>query len=192
MFEDFPDASVVSARVYHVDEVVEEDTKSAEWVSDFPGGACAYLRETFLRTSGYVPLPVAYGMEEVDFALRLHGQGGRVLQTSWLRVFHDTDRARHADPRVTAASISNLALLTYLRYPARLWLLGLGQCVTRIQWLVRNGRLRGIFSGIASIPSQVLKYRGFRSRLRASTVLSYLDLRRHPVAADSRLANGRA
>ena len=82
-----------------------------------------------------MPLRDAYNMEEVDFALRLHARGGKVLGTQWLRVFHDTDRARHADPAVTAASIANLALLAFLRYPVHLWTIGAAQCANRIQWL---------------------------------------------------------
>lgn len=183
VFRRFPDAAVVTGRVYHVDEEIGEDGASAEWVSDFSGCACAYRRDAFLETGGYVPLPVAYGMEEVDFALRLHSGGGRVLQTSWLRVFHDTDRARHADPRVTAASIANLALLTYLRYPVSLWPVGLLQCLNRIAWLLRAGRWRGIAAGMASTPSTLWRYRSYSGRLSATTVRSYLRLRRAPKTA---------
>jgi GT2 family glycosyltransferase len=178
LFGRFPETSVICARVYHLGERVEPDAQTAEWVADFSGGACAYRRDHFSQTGGYVPLSMAYGMEEVDLALRLHARGGRVLHTSWLRVFHDTDRARHADPRVTAASIANLALLTYLRYPVALWAVGVGQCLNRIPWLLRNGRHQGIMTGVVTIPSLLLKHRGHVSRLSAKTVLSYLHLRR--------------
>ena len=87
------------------------DSRTAMWMSDFVGCGCVYRRTAFLATSGYVPLAVAYGMEEVDLALRLHAQGGKILRTSWLRVFHDTDLRRHANREVTAGSIANLALL---------------------------------------------------------------------------------
>ena len=60
-------------------------------------GACVYRRSAFLEAGGYVPLPVAYGMEEVDLALRLHSRGGKILTTPWLRVFHNTDLKRHAE-----------------------------------------------------------------------------------------------
>ena len=188
LFSRFPDAAVICAQVYHAGEPIGPDVKAAEWVADFSGGACAYRREQFLQTGGYVPLPIAYGMEEVDVALRLHGHGGRVLRTPWLRVFHNTDRARHADPRVTAASISNLALLMYLRYPMVLWAVGVAQCVNRIQWLLRNGRQRGVTKGVVSIPSELLKQRRYRNRLSARTVWSYLELRRRgavPIADEN-------
>ena len=155
----------------------------AEWAADFSGGGCVYRRERFLEVGGYVPLSDAYNMEEVDFALRLHAKGGRVLGTPWLRVFHDTDLARHADSAVTAASIANLALLAYLRYPVHLWTIGLAQCANRIQWLLRHGRRRGILAGLADVPWRLWRHRDQRAPLPAAAVRSYFALRRQPVPA---------
>jgi len=181
VFARVPEASVVGGHVYHRHETIGADGKTAAWVADFSGGACAYRRELFLATGGYVPLETAYGMEEVDLALRLHAQGRRILQTSWLRVFHDTDLARHADPTVTAASVANLALLTYLRYPLAMWPVGVAQCVNRIWWLLGHGRHRGVLRGLASIPETLSKHGGARRLVPATSVRSYLRLRRHPV-----------
>ncbi|MEO8677482.1 MAG: glycosyltransferase [Vicinamibacterales bacterium] len=183
VFASFPDASVIGASEYHSDEVIGPDTRTASWVADFVGGACAYRRDAFLRSGGYVPIATAYGMEEVDLALRLHASGGRVLRTRWLRVFHDTDRARHADPAVTAASIANIALLAYLRYPIWLWGVGVGQGFNRIVWLLGHGRRRGILRGLVSIPVVLRQYASARHLVTAAALFSYLRLRRHPVAA---------
>ncbi len=97
LFEQFPDAAVICAALYHAGEAIGLDERSAEWTADFSGGACIYRRKAFLDAGGYVPLPVAYGMEEVDLAIRLHSRGGRILTTRWLRVFHNTNLERHAD-----------------------------------------------------------------------------------------------
>lgn len=183
LFDGFPDAWVIGGRVYHQHQTIEPPRPVAEWAADFSGGGCAYRRDRYLDVGGYVPLPDAYNMEEVDFALRLHAKGGKVLGTPWLRVFHDTDLARHNDPQVTAASIANLALLAFLRYPIYLWVVGMAQCANRIQWLVRNGRRRGIVSGLARIPALVWRHRHRRSPLPAAAVRSYFALRRRPVAA---------
>jgi GT2 family glycosyltransferase len=182
LFHQFPEASVVGAQLYHRHETVAPVAAAAEWVADFSGCACAYRREHFLSTGGYVPIAVAYGMEEVDLALRLHAQGRRVLRTALLRVFHDTDLARHSDPEVTSASIANLALLTYLRYPAGLWMVGAGQTAKRIWWLLGHGRRRGVLSGIASIPAVLRRHANARRLVPAKAVRSYLRLRRNPVA----------
>ncbi|HEX7294599.1 MAG TPA: glycosyltransferase [Pyrinomonadaceae bacterium] len=177
----FPDAAIVSAALYHRGEVIEQDKLGARWTADFSGGACIYRRDAFLQSEGYVPLPVAYGMEEVDLALRLHARGNRILSTTWLRVFHDTDLQRHKDPTVTANSIANLALLAYLRYPVSLWWIGVGQCLNRVLWLIRHGRWRGVGVGVTMIPQHLRIHKRYRERLGADQVRSYLSLRRAPL-----------
>lgn len=183
LFDQFPKTSIVCAALYHIGETVSLDKREAQWTADFAGGACVYRRQAFLDAGGYVPLPIAYGMEEVDLALRLHSQGGKILSTSWLRVFHDTDLQRHAEPNVTAGSIANLALLAYLRYPVSLWSIGLWQCAKRVMWLLRHGRHRGIWRGLAMIPGHLHANQRFRLTVSSRAVRSYLALRRAPANA---------
>jgi len=181
MFEKFPEASLICAALYHVGESIGLDAQSAHWTADFLGAACIYRRKAFLDAGGYVPLPVAYGMEEVDLAIRLHSHGGKILTTPWLRVFHNTDLKHHADPRVTAGSIANLALLAYLRYPVSLWGIGVGQCANRLLWLLRHGRRRGIVKAVTMIPAHVWENHRYRAPVSKDVVRSYLALRRAPV-----------
>jgi len=184
VFEKFPEASLICAGLYKVGESIGLDERSAQWTADFSGGACIYRRKAFLDAGGYVPLPVAYGMEEVDLAIRLHSQGGKILTTRWLRVFHNTDLKHHGDPRVTAGSIANLALLAYLRYPVSLWGIGVGQCANRLLWLLKHGRRRGIVKGVTMIPSHVWANHRYRAPVSKSVVSSYWALRRAPVSAE--------
>ena len=181
IFDKFPEASLICAALYHAGESIGLDERSAHWTADFSGGACIYRRKAFLDAGGYVPLPVAYGMEEVDLAIRLHALGGKILTTPWLRVFHNTDLQRHGDPRVTAGSIANLALLAYLRYPVSLWGIGVGQCANRLLWLLRHGRTRGIVKGVTMIPRHVWSNHKYRLPVSGKVVRSYLALRRAPV-----------
>lgn len=180
----FPHAAIVCARVYHQGELLANASQQASWVADFVGGGCVYRAAAFAAGPRYVPLVVAYGMEESDLALRLHARGERVLFTPWLRVFHDTDRARHADPAVTAASISNQALLTFLRYPITLWPVGFMQSLNRVSWLLRNGRQRGVLQGLANIPRRLWTYRAYRGPVSRRQLRSYHALRRRPVVAE--------
>src|SRR5918996_3830078 len=182
LFERFPDASVICAALYHTGESIGLDDRSAQWTADFRGGACIYRREAFLEAGGYVPLPVAYGMEEVDLAIRLHSRDGKILTTPWLRVFHNTDLKRHGDSHVTAGSIANLALLAYLRYPISLWGIGVGQCANRLLWLLRHGRRRGILKGLTMIPAHLRANHRYRLPVSKRAVRSYLALRRASVA----------
>ncbi|HEX6044888.1 MAG TPA: glycosyltransferase [Pyrinomonadaceae bacterium] len=183
LFKQFPEASIICAALYHAGEAIALDKRNAHWTADFSGGACVFRRQAFLDTGGYVPLAVAYGMEEVDLALRLHSRSGKILSSSWLRVFHDTDLRRHAEPHVTAGSIANLALLAYLRYPISLWSIGLLQCANRVLWLLRHGRRRGIWRGLTMIPGHLMFHRRFRQTVSNRAVRSYLALRRAPVQA---------
>jgi GT2 family glycosyltransferase len=184
LFERFPDASVICAALYHAGESIGLDEQSAQWTADFCGGACIFRRKDFLEAGGYVPLPVAYGMEEVDLAIRLHSRGGKILTTPWLRVFNNTDLKRHGDPHVTAGSIANLALLAYLRYPISLWAIGVGQCANRLLWLLSHGRRRGIWKGVTMIPAHLWTNHRYRLPLSRRAVRSYLALRRAPVPAN--------
>jgi GT2 family glycosyltransferase len=184
LFEKFPEASLICAALYLAGESIGLDARSAQWTADFSGGACIFRRDAFLAAGGYVPLPVAYGMEEVDLAIRLHSQGGKILTTPWLRVFHNTDLKRHGDPQVTAGSIANLALLAYLRYPVSLWGIGVGQCANRLLWLLRHGRRRGIVKGVTMIPGHVWENHRYRAPVSKRVVRSYLALRRAPVAVE--------
>lgn len=183
IFADHPDAWVVDARLFHRHQPIEPTNASEIWVADFSGCSCAYRRSRYLATGGYVPLPIAYGMEEVDFGLRLHALGGRVLRSGRIRVFHDTDLSHHEDPAITSASIVNLALLAYLRYPLSMWTIGLAQCANRVQWLLRNGRSRGVLSGILRIPSAITTHLAERRPLPSRSVRSFLTLRRRPEPA---------
>ena len=178
----FPEAATFSAIVYERDKQVDDGARKEEWAADFAGGACVFRRADFLGTNGFVPLPLAYGMEEVDLALRLHARGLRILRSPWLRVYHDTNLERHADPEDTSASIANLALLTYLRYPPSFWFVGFIQIAKRILWLLRHGRFRGIPTGVLMIPKYLHTNRSFRELVNATTIRSYLRLRRAPIA----------
>jgi GT2 family glycosyltransferase len=184
LIDRFPEASVICAALYHAGESIGLDDRSAQWSADFSGGACIFRRQAFLEVGGYVPLPVAYGMEEVDLAIRLHSRGGKILNTRWLRVFHDTDLKRHGDPRVTAGSIANLALLAYLRYPVSLWTIGVGQCAKRLLWLLRHGRRRGIVKGLTMIPAHLWANHRYRLPVSRRAVRSYLALRKAPVTVN--------
>lgn len=179
-----PTAAILNAAVVHRGEKVPPAERSGRWVSTFSGGACTYRRTAFLATTGYVPLPIAYGMEEVDLALRLHGAGWRIFQTPWLRVFHDTDLSHHTSPGITSASIANVALHAFLRYPIRYWALGAGQVLSRVAWLLRVGRHRGIAAGMLSIPGHLLRHRQYRATVTTATVRAS----RQPRRSDDRVA----
>lgn len=176
LFERFPKAAVIGASIFHVGEEILPDALVAKWVPDFIGCGCAYRKSAFQQTNGYVSLPVAYGMEEVDVALQLRNSNWKILHSAWLRVFHNTRLTHHNSPKVTAASIANLALLAYLRYPIYFWWLGLAQCLNRIYWLIWHGRLNGIIQGIGLIPTLIYQYRQRREPISPQSLRAHLQL----------------
>lgn len=184
LFQLFPDAAVIGASIYHLDESVAADSFSAAWAAEFIGCGCAYRKKVFLQMQGYVPLPVAYGMEEVDLALRLHHAGWSILSSNWLRVFHDTRLEHHAKPHINAASISNQLLLAYLRYPILFWGLGVIQCLSRILWLIRHGRVAGIVKGLCITPALIQQHHDYRQIVSAKSLLSFLHLRRNTTSVN--------
>lgn len=173
-----PDAAIIAAEITDRGHPVPEAREAFGPCVHFGGGGVAYRRAAFMETGGYVPLAVAYGMEEVDLCLRLLDRGRAIYRSPWLRVFHDNDLAHHAHARVTAASIANLALLAFLRYPKRYWPYGALQVARRIAWCVGAGRIGGIASGVAAIPGHLWRHRGRRAPVRPATLVSFLRARR--------------
>lgn len=192
LFARFPQAAIACAAVIHRNETVEPASARAEWVADFIGCGCAYQKERLSGLGWYVPLPLAYGMEEADLSLRVFEKGGRVLRSASLRVFHDTNLSHHSGSAITAASLANIALMCFLRFPPVLWPLGVGQVLSRVRWLLAHRRFSGIVPGLVSIPSHLYRYREHRRTVHAGAVLGYLRLRRAPVTIPAGLVDAPA
>ena len=172
-----PNVAVFAATILENKQLAVDGRPAEEQTFDFVGCGCVYRRSIFLKTSGYVPLPIAYGMEEVDLALRFHAEGVLLLWVPSLRVRHWVNLARYERPDVTAASIANIGLLAFLRYPWTLWPLGLFQCIRRAVWLSGQGRISGILQGFMSIPVHVWQHRNSRETLGFWQVLSFFKQR---------------
>ena len=191
LFDRYPSASILAASIVHRGESLQADANSdCAWTAAFGGGGCVYRRQQFLETTGYVPLTVAYGMEEVDLALRIIDSGGGILWVPWLQVFHNTDRSHHADARITAFSIANIALLAFLRYPLLCWPVGFIQLIRRMTWLVWARRLRGIGAGLLMIPRYLFLHRGYRATVSTKSLFRILALRRRPEPVSMRATIG--
>ena len=138
--------------------------------SCFENCGCAIRREAFLQTDGFLPLRHAYGMEEADVSLQLLDKGWQILNVPDLWVYHDTGMEHHASAPVNAAQITNTALLAFLRYPIRLWPLGILQTINRVKYAISVGRFQGILKGILDIPFACWKYRAARKPVKAETI----------------------
>ena len=61
-------------------------------ISDANGCGCIFRKSLGKRAGGFVPLPVAFCMEEVDMKVRLLDIGGVITHDARLRVIHDHQR----------------------------------------------------------------------------------------------------
>lgn len=177
-FKAHPTAAVLCAVILDCDGPSGPEFTGIRRAASFVGCGCVYRRDAFFATTGYVPLELAYGMEELDLSMQYHALALPLLQSAKLRVHHDTDMRHRAAPKVNAAVTANAALLVYLRYPPLLWPIGLLQVARTIRYLIRSGRREGIWAGITQIPAHLHRHRAYRKRLRVSEVLSYIRLRR--------------
>lgn len=180
-FKRNPEAGVLSAVVWHRGEEPEPSRDMIGEVSDFMGCGCAYRMSAWDATSGYLPRPVPYGMEETDLVLQLLDAEWTVLQDYRLRILHDTTLAHHDDPFRTAGSIANAALLPYVRYPVQYLPWGVAQYVNKIVWTARAGRANGIPDGLWHTVREIWRYRSHRDPVSVHAVRRYRMLRAKPI-----------
>ena len=141
----------------------------------FSGSGVSYRRSAFLKTQGYVPLPLAYGMEESDMALQLHATGYSIYQTGWLRVRHDeADAGPEQNRRFAKAVLQNQALLAYLRYPLILAPIALYQWTRILAQAARLIPFQHLWLTITAIPSHLARHRIYIHRYPAHLVLRHL------------------
>jgi GT2 family glycosyltransferase len=181
IFQTYPETSLVAATIYLRDESIGDDVHSIFWVATFTGCGCAYKRSDFLKTEGYMDLQWAYGAEEVDLAIQLSAQKRRILQTNWLRVYHDTNNQHHQNIEINAASIANLALLGYVRYPWTMWGKVVLQVFHRVLYAIQQQRYAGLILGLTSIPQQIYSYRQHRRPISKEALEQYFRLRQQPI-----------
>ena len=182
-----PDAAIFSAQIMtHLPKADEPAPKPLDWqITMFAGCGCVFRKSWFVKTQGFVPIPLAYFMEEADLSLQLHALGAQMVQTSRLRVCHLNPREGTPNTHITSYSIANIALLGYLRYPPLLWPLIPLQITSRILWLSQRRWFKGIVAGLFLAPSHVMKYASYRKRVSARAVLSWLIERRRPESLTS-------
>lgn len=173
LFDAYPEAAVLWAAIFHRGEQVRPDTHGACWVWKYVGCGCAYRRSRFLAAGGHVVRWVAYTVEEPDLSLRLLESGERMLHSPWLRVRHDTTLEHHAEPKINAGALANVALAGWVRYPASaLWQVPF-QIANRCIFCARSGRWAGLWSGLWEIPGLLWRYRHERRPVSSRTLRRY-------------------
>ncbi|MFZ4763685.1 MAG: glycosyltransferase family 2 protein [Roseimicrobium sp.] len=174
--EHFPDAAAFSA----ASQESEANTPHFLGISCASGCGCVFRKSWFTRTMGFVPLPIAYNMEEVDVGLQLHALGGVIVLDPQLRVIHDNTADLSVKVHVGATVLANTVLLPALRYPFWLWPLALVHLGSLMWNYFQRGWSACLLPGLRMIPSHILQHWQFRKPVSSWAVFSWLYLRRHP------------
>jgi len=178
LFSEYPQAAIFGASIWHRSEAPKIRNALIRRVVSYVGCGHAIRVAAYRDVRGYLARPMAYGMEESDVGLQLFAKGWHVYSAGVLRVHHDTDRAHHEAAEITAATITNLALLAFLHYPTTKFGRGVVQIANRIAFCFQKGRIRGIAGGIAGIFAECYRHRALRKPIRHDVFVEYLRLRR--------------
>lgn len=181
-FVRLPEASILALNIREPSDRRFCDMSPPRETASFVGCGCAYRRSHFVEGKGYVPIPIAYSMEEADLALRYAARQRKIFFAPHLQIYHNTTLGHHATARVAGMQVANTALFAYLRYPVSRWPLGFGQYC--LKWLdtLRRGRFRGALVSFPLTLYQLWRYRSFRETVPADILDRYRSfLRTNPL-----------
>jgi len=177
LFSSYPRAAIFGASIWHRAEAEIRRSRAVRRVASYVGCGHAVRVAAYRDIRGYLARPMAYAIEESDVGLQLFVRGWQVFSAEELRVYHDTDRTHHEAAEVTASTITNLALLAFLHYPAMDLGRGVAQVANRVAYSVRRGRIRGVASGVGGIVTECYRNRALRAPIRHEVLMEYLRLR---------------
>ena len=178
IFTQIPNAAIVESMIYHPNEMRPLEDYAFYRSYLFTGCGVAYRKSWFLKIGGYIPLAVAYGIEEVDFSMRACQYDALFIRTPWLTVFHDTDLQHRFTSKVLTNSVTNIGVLTFLRYPISYWHYGVLQVLNRTVWTIKNNRkYKECIIGLAKIPFKSIKLIQYRQVLSRSVIKLFLKNR---------------
>ncbi|WP_395739490.1 glycosyltransferase family 2 protein [Prosthecobacter sp.] len=183
MIERYPDTAVFAATILPLK--YPPDPQGVWLQAMYIGCGHVMNRDWFLRTRGYLPLPVAYNLEEVDVSIQLHNLGGRCLQPGGLCVFHDHPSPFRETEDTQVAMMINTVIFPLLRYPLTVLPQACGSILRRLWRLVLRGEWRVILRSLLALPAAMRTYLPLRAPVRAVAAWSWLGLRREPVRVTS-------
>jgi GT2 family glycosyltransferase len=178
LFSRLPRAAVVGATIWDRHQNILPRTEKLILVPSYTGCGYAIRLSAYREIRGYLPRPIAYGMEETDVALQFFAAGWEIYHAGSLRVFHDTDLAHHDSPEIVSGYIANVGLFAFLHYPVIRWYQGLLQVLSVVVFSFRMGRIRGIGSGLYLIALDCYNNRHHRKPIAWETVRRFLQFRR--------------
>ena len=183
LFSTYPNAAIFGASIWHRSEAEQRRSNLVRRVASYVGCGHAMRVAAYRDLRGYLARPTAYAIEESDVGLQLFVRGWHVFSAGELRVYHDTDRTHHDAAEITASTITNLALLAFLHYPAIDLGRGAAQVANRIAFCVQKGRIRGVAAGLGGIVTECYRNRKLRQPISHDALMDYLKLRQSEAAS---------
>lgn len=177
LFSRYPNAAIFGASIWHRSEAEIRRSNRVRRVASYVGCGHAVRVAAYRELRGYLARPTAYAIEESDVGLQLFVRDWHVFAAEELRVYHDTDRTHHDAAEITASTITNLALLAFLHYPAIDLGRGVAQVANRIAFCLRKGRIRGVAAGIGGIAAECYRNRNLRAPIGHDALMEYFRLR---------------
>lgn len=169
-----PRAAVLSPEVYLEEKPVQPQRLTVHTSRYYQGSASIHRRSHYLKLIGFVPLPEAYGLEETDLSLQMHAADYQILDSPWLRAWHDRPLADNAHQM--APWVKNEILLAYLRYPTLAQPWGWWRAWRHV-W--RNRGTKKVFDLLRALPEAIphcRHYRDYRHRYPLREVCSHLRM----------------
>lgn len=171
LMEAFPRAAVLSPAVYLREKPKIQQLAEVSEVVGFEGSASITRRSLYLTLPGYVPVPDAYGVEEVDLSLQAHAAGYQILSSPWLRAWHDRPYSDYEHGLVPW--VKNEVLLAYLRYPGWLQPWGWLRSVRHVMNHWSPGRLGLLLRALAASPAHCESFRSYVKRYGVREILNH-------------------
>jgi GT2 family glycosyltransferase len=170
----FPHAAVLSA----IATPMEWQLTEPKQIGVYSGFACIFNQAWFHQTAGFVPLPFAYCMEEVDLCLQLHALGGFVIECPALRVEHESDIPVDS-VAFHSRALANIVLFWFIRCPSSLIGRAAYQILRRCVWLLLTCP-GAIVPGLAMLPDHLQRHAYRRAPVSATAFRDWLRLCHHP------------
>jgi GT2 family glycosyltransferase len=162
LFKKCPRAAIIGASISLRNERARQPTESIVEKRNYVGCGFAIRLSAYRQIRGFIPRPIAYGMEESDVSLQLLASGWQILEAGSLRVCHDTEFSHRYSRDIASATITNVGLCAYLHFPFVAWPCGLAQVSKVVLYCLRNRQFRGVCSGIINIPIECYRNRKYR------------------------------
>jgi GT2 family glycosyltransferase len=139
-------------------------------------------KAAFMKTHGYLPLPVAYNLEEVDVSLQIHEIGGLCVQAADLRVWHDNPTPSRETFDREVAMMRNTILFPLLRFPVLAWPQAFVSVLRRgVKLATLPQGWSVLWQTLRILPDAIAKHIHCRDPVSLKTVFSWLLLRRAAV-----------